>query len=216
MLHIFRAPNSRFTQAFGMTEGLMSSAAQEIIDHKTIGWPLSNVEVKVARVDDPHFKGLPANEHGELLFRGPNIMKGYFKNFKATEETITADDYLRTGDIGFYNENGSFFVVDRLKELIKVNARQVAPAELEIILRNHSDVLEAAVVGIPHPKCGEVPKAFVIRKPKSKLTENELKDYVAQHVSKYKALTGGVHFVDNIPKTASGKFLRREIKRLYL
>lgn len=216
MFRIFRAPNSKFIQAFGMTEGIMSCASQEIIDHKTIGWPLANVEVKVARVDDPKFKGLPANEHGELLFRGPNIMKGYFKNAKATEETITADGYLRTGDIGFYNENGSFYIVDRLKELIKVNARQVAPAELEVILRNHSDVLEAVVIGIPHPKCGEVPKAFVVRKPNSKVTENDIKGYVAQHVSKYKELTGGVHFVDNIPKTASGKMLRREIKRLYL
>lgn len=216
MLCIFRAPNTKFTQAFGMTEGLTACASHEIIDHNSIGWPLSNVEMKVARVGDPNFKGLPANEQGELLFRGPNIMNGYFKNTKATEETITADGYLRSGDIGFYNENGAFYVVDRLKELIKVNARQVAPAELEVILRTHSDVLEAVVVGIPHPKCGEVPKAFVVRKPNSNVNENDIKYYVAQQVSKYKELTGGVQFVDSIPKTPSGKILRREIKRLYL
>lgn len=198
-----------------MTEALISSASLEIVDFATVGFPASDAEMKIAKVDDSSFKGLPANEIGEILYRGPNIMKGYFNNIHATKETITEDGWLRTGDIGYYNENGSFFVIDRLKELIKVNALQVAPAELENILRDHPDVLEAAVVGIPHSKCGEVPKAFVVRKVDSNVTEPEIQEYVAKHVSKHKHLTGGVTFVESVPKTASGKILRREIKRLH-
>lgn len=216
MICIFRAPKSVFTQGFGMTEGIITISPQEIVNYQTVGWPLRNVEVKIAHVDDQNLKGLSANETGEILFRGPNTMKGYFKNINATNETITEDGWLRTGDIGYYDENGFIYVIERLKELIKVNALQVAPAELENILRNHPDILEAAVVGISHSKYGEVPKAFVIRAMKSKITEHEIQDYVAQKVSKHKHLTGGVQFVDNIPKSAAGKILRREIKQLYL
>lgn len=143
-------------------------------------------------------------------------MRGYFNNIKATKETLTEDGWLRTGDIGYCDENGFLYVVERLKELIKVNAFQVAPAELESILRDHPDLLEAAVVGIPNVKCGEAPKAFVVRKSSSKITESEIQNYIAKQVSKHKHLTGGVQFVDSIPKSAAGKILRREIKRLYL
>lgn len=198
-----------------MTEALLSSASQDIVDYATVGWPAPDAEMKIAKVDDSSCKGLPANETGEILYRGPNIMKGYLNNSKATKEAITEDGWLRTGDIGYYDKNGSFFVIDRLKELIKVNAFQVAPAELENILRDHPDILEAAVVGIPHPKCGEVPKAFVVRRADAKITELEIQDYVAKHVSKHKQITGGVTFVESVPKTASGKILRREIKRLH-
>lgn len=198
-----------------MTEGFISSAPPEISNYGTVGFPLSNVDVKIVSTESSNLKGLPANDVGEILFRGPNVMKGYYKNDKATKETFTEDGWLRTGDIGYYDENGNLFVIERLKELIKVNAMQVPPAELEIILRNHPDVMEAAVVGIKHPKCGEVPKAFVVRKPGSKTKETEIQDYVAKQVSKHKQLTGGVTFIESIPKSAAGKILRREVKRLY-
>lgn len=184
-------------------------------NYSTIGWPVPNVEVKIASVDDPNFKGLKANETGELLVRGPNIMKGYYKNDEATRATITEDGWLRTGDIGHFDENGLFYVSDRIKELIKVNAFQVAPAELEAILRKHNDVLDAVVVGISHPKYGEIPKAFVIRQSESQVTEKDIQDFVAKQVVKYKRLSGGVQFVDFIPKTLTGKVLRREIRQKY-
>lgn len=198
-----------------MTEGFISYSPLESANYKTVGFPNTNLEVKIVSLESSNMKGLPANEAGEILFRGPNMMKGYYKNSKATKGTITEDGWLRTGDIGYYNEDGLLFVTDRLKELIKVNALQVAPAELEHILRNHPDVNEAAVVGIPHPKCGEVPKAFIVRRPGSKTTEAEIQDYVAKQVSKHKHLTGGIVFIEHIPKTSSGKILRREIKKLY-
>lgn len=215
---IFSAPNASLIQGYGLTE---TSPITTITprglynNYSTIGWPVPNVEVKIASVDDPLFKGLNANETGELLVRGPNIMRGYYKNDQATRATITETNWLRTGDIGHFDENGLFYVSDRIKELIKVNAFQVAPAELEAILRKHNDLLDAAVVGISHPKYGEVPKAFVIRKSESQVTEKDIQAFVAKQVIKYKQLRGGVQFVDSIPKTSTGKILRREIRQKY-
>lgn len=172
--------------------------------------------MKIAGLDDPSFKGLAAMETGELMVRGPNVMKGYFKNDEATKEMITEDEWLRTGDIGHFDEDGLFYISDRLKELIKVNANQVAPAELEGILREHPDILEAVVIGIEHPKCGQIPKAFVVRRPESKITAEEVQEFLANRVIKYKQLTGGVQFVESIPKTATGKILRREVRKIFV
>lgn len=172
--------------------------------------------MKIAALDDPSYKGLAPNQTGEVLARGLNVMKGYYKNHKATKTMITEGNWLRTGDIGHCDQNGLFYISDRLKELIKVNAMQVAPAELEGILRDHPDILDAAVIGVEHPKCGEVPRAFVIRRTGSKTSEEEIKEFVAKQVIKYKQLTGGVQFVDQIPKTATGKILRREVRRIFL
>lgn len=147
--------------------------------------------------------------------RGPNVMKGYYKNEEATNEMVTQDGWLRTGDIGHYDENGLFYISDRMKELIKVNAYQVAPAELEAILRDHPAILDAVVVGIPHPKCGEVPKAFVVKQIGSAISAEELQEFVAKQVVKYKQITGGIHFIESIPKTPTGKILRKDVKKLY-
>lgn len=143
-------------------------------------------------------------------------MKGYYKHEEATKNTITEDGWLHTGDIGHYDDLGLFYVSDRLKELIKVNAYQVPPAELEGILREHSDVLDAVVIGIPDKKCGEIPRAYVVRRPGSKTTEKNLQDFVAKRVVKYKHLTGGVKFIERIPETATGKILRREIRKMLI
>lgn len=195
---------------------MISIAPQGIPNYATIGWPIPNVEMKIAKPDDPSYKGLAANQTGEVLARGPNVMKGYYKNVEATKSMIVDGNWLRTGDIGHFDENGLFYISDRLKELIKVNAYQVAPAEIEGILRDHPDILDAAVIGIKHPKCGEVPRAFIVRRPKSNISEEEVQQFVAKQVIKYKQLTGGVQFVDQIPKTPTGKILRREIKRIFL
>lgn len=104
-------------------------------NYGTIGWPISNVEAKVVDVDDPTGTGLDAKQTGELWFRGPNLMLGYFKNEAATKEMITKDGWLRSGDVGYYDDSGLLYISDRIKELIKVNANQVAPAELEAIIR---------------------------------------------------------------------------------
>lgn len=141
-------------------------------------------------------------------------MKGYYKNEKATSDVLIENGWLRTGDIAHYDEDEHFFVTDRLKELIKVKGFQVAPAELEEILRDHPCVADAAVVGVPHPSFGEAPKGFVVLKSGTSARAEQLQEYVASKVASYKKLTGGVAIIDKIPKNASGKLLRRELKNM--
>lgn len=197
------------------TSPICTLTPQGLQNYGTLGWPVPNIEMKIADLEDPNLKGLAPNQSGEILVRGPNIMKGYYRNEEATKEMITEDSWLRTGDIGHIDENGLFYISDRIKELIKVNANQVAPAELEGILRDHPDVVDAVVIGIPNPKCGEVPKAFVMRRSESKVTAEELQQFVAKQVIRFKQLTGGIQFVDSIPKSPTGKVLRREIRKAF-
>lgn len=144
-------------------------------------------------------------------------MKGYLNNPKATDETIKPGNWLHSGDIAYYDDTFRFYIVDRLKELIKVKGFQVAPAELEDLIRSHPNVLDVAVIGIADAMKGEVPLAFIVRKVG--ITENNMKEdihtFVNQHVAEYKRLAGGIEFLDAIPKSASGKILRKDLKALF-
>ena len=135
-------------------------------------------------------------------------MVGYLKNPTATSKTIDADGWLHTGDIGHADRDGFFFVVDRLKELIKYKGYQVPPAELEAVLVGHPSVDDAAVVPSPDEEVGEVPKAFVVLKTDASTTPDELMAYVAERVAPYKRIRR-VEFIEEIPKSLSGKILRR-------
>jgi len=134
------------------------------------------------------------------------VMKGYLNRPDATAATIDADGWLRTGDIGYVDEEGYFYIVDRAKELIKYKGLQVAPAELEAILLAHPAVADGAVIGIPDEEAGEVPKAFVV--PKAEVTAEQLMAYIAERVAPHKKVRA-VEFVDQIPKSLTGKVLRR-------
>lgn len=152
---------------------------------------------------------------GELWVRGPNIMKGYWHNPTATAETLTSDGWLKTGDIVYVDVDGMFHVVDRKKELIKVKGNQVAPAELEALLLEHEGVADAAVIGMPTNDGDEKPRAFIVRRATpigDNLTVDEIAKFVQDKVVRYKRLTGGVEFVDTIPKNPSGKILRRQLR----
>lgn len=212
-----KAPNAQFFQGYGLTESapvvLVNSIGNK--NYASVGRPGANTEAKIVLLDDPNMLGVGPNITGELWVRGPQIMKGYHNNDKATKETVTPDGWLRTGDIGYYDENYEFYITDRLKELIKVKGFQVAPAELEEILRDHPKISDAAVIGIPDERSGELPRAFVVPKVTDEITEKEIQDYVAKKVAVYKKLDGGVTFVTSIPKNATGKILRRELKRIY-
>lgn len=185
-------------------------------NYGSIGRPLSEVDLKIVRIaeDDAtapvDFLGVDANVEGELFVRGPHVMHGYLNNPEATAATITPDGWLRTGDLATYNENGLIFIHDRVKELIKVNGFQVAPAELEELLRSHPLVLDAAVIGVKDERSGEVPRAFVAVRPG--ISPAELQSFVAERVVKYKWLTGGVEFVNAVPRSATGKILRRQLR----
>jgi acyl-CoA synthetase (AMP-forming)/AMP-acid ligase II len=170
----------------------------------SIGPCVPNTECKVVDIDTG--AELKANQVGELWVRGPQVMRGYRNHSEATAETITPEGWLRTGDVGYVDDDGDFYVVDRLKELIKYKAYQVAPAELEAILLTHPAVADVAVVASPDAAAGEVPKAFVVRHGPA--TADELLAFVAARVAPYKRVRR-LEFVEHIPKSPTGKILRR-------
>ena len=141
-------------------------------------------------------------------------MKGYLNDPKSTDQTVK-DGWLYSGDIAYYDELGRFYIVDRLKELIKVKAFQVPPAELEDLLMSHPDISDVGVIGIPDERSGEIPFAFVVKKPDSNLLEEQIHEFVNERVVEYKRISGGIRFVESIPKTASGKILRRNLRDEY-
>ncbi|KAK5673902.1 hypothetical protein LTS12_029666 [Elasticomyces elasticus] len=138
-------------------------------------------------------------------------MKGYWRNPKATQETKTEDGWLRTGDIAYIDDNGKFYIVDRIKELIKVKGNQVAPAELEAVLLDHPAIADAAVIGVPFNQ-DERPRAYVVQKPGASVTSEDIVQFMDKRVARHKRLVGGVVFIDMIPKNPSGKIMRRELR----
>lgn len=211
------APQAKFIQAYGLSESspVTHMMRKSSTNYGSIGNPIYDTEAKIVDTEDPEFRGIGPKRIGELLIRGPQVMLGYLNNESATRDAITSDGWLRTGDIGYHDENGEFFITDRLKELIKVNGFQVAPAELEEILRTHPEIRDAAVIGIPNSITGELPRAFVVKSKDSQLTEKNVQDFVSDKVTRFKRLTGGVEFIDTIPKNATGKILRKNLKKKY-
>jgi acyl-CoA synthetase (AMP-forming)/AMP-acid ligase II len=170
------------------------------------GPPLPGIECAI--VDVGTGARLGPGETGEICIRGPVVMKGYLNRPDATAQTIDGEGWLHTGDIGYADEDGWLYVVDRLKELIKYNAYQVPPAELEAVLLSHPAVADAAVIPSPDERAGEVPKALVVLKEESVVSPEDLMAFVAARVAPYKKVRR-IEFVEQIPKSASGKILRR-------
>ena len=204
-------------QAWGMTEAPAISIAWDEGDKSdaistSVGELLPGVEAKLLKddgVEETRF-----GERGELCLKGPNIMKRYWRNPKATLDTKTTDGWLKTGDIAYVDEQGKWYIVDRKKELIKVRGAQVPPAELEALLLEHPQIVDAAVVGVKTIAGDEEPRAYIVARNRSMVSEAEVIDYVQQRVAKQKRLCGGVAFVDAVPKTAAGKILRRELREV--
>jgi acyl-CoA synthetase (AMP-forming)/AMP-acid ligase II len=169
--------------------------------------PLRNTEIRIVDLDSG--ENLGPGERGELWVRGPQVMHGYLNQPEATAATITSDGWLKTGDIAVVDDDGYVSIVDRLKELIKVKAYQVAPAELEALLVTHPAVADAAVIGVPDAEAGELPKAFIV--PRGAANADEIMAFVAMRVAPYKRIRI-VEFIDQIPKAASGKILRRVLR----
>lgn len=207
-------PDLLLQEGYGMTETSPVTHLSPVKDNVigSFGEPVSRTRVKI--IDINTGESLGPGQEGEMCISGPQVMKGYFNNRKATEETIDPDGWLHTGDIAYYDERNQFYIVDRLKELIKVKGMQVSPSELEDVLRRHPAVLDVAVIGIPDDIAGELPRAYVVKKSGANLSERDIVAFMDSKVAPHKRLKGGVVFLDSIPKTNTGKLLRRELKAL--
>jgi 4-coumarate--CoA ligase len=201
------------SQGYGLTE---SSPVTHLhtydvskYNQDSVGWLAASCE---ARIVDEDGNDCPLGKPGELWIRGPNIMKGYLNNPTATAETLTPDGFLRTGDVAIIDKTGQYYIVDRIKELIKSKGHQVAPAELEAILLTNPDVNDVAVVGVHIADQGtELPRAFVVLK--DGVDPLNIKKWFDTKVARHKRLWGGVVVLDVIPKSASGKILRRVLRQ---
>lgn len=203
----------QINQGWGMTEltcGAMAVPGGLNDLSGSIGQLYPNTEFKML---DDEGREVGVGEPGEVFIRGPQVCMRYWKNETATAEAISRDGWLRTGDVAVRDERVWFWIVDRKKELIKVNALQVAPAELEAVLLEHEDVADAAVVGITlHDE--EWPRAYVAIQDasKGKVTPGDIQEWIKTKVAKHKWLVGGVTFIDEVPKSASGKIQRKVMR----
>jgi acyl-CoA synthetase (AMP-forming)/AMP-acid ligase II len=198
-------------QGYGMTELSPVSHLTPFGGFKpgSVGVTAPNTETLI--VDPGTGEPLGSGLDGEIWVRGPQVMTGYLNNAAATANTIDDDGWLHTGDIGHIDDDGHLFVVDRLKELIKYKGFQVPPAELEALLLTHPSVADAAVIGLPDDEAGEIPVGFVALKPGEVVTEADIIAFVAARVATYKQIRQ-VTFIEAIPKSASGKILRRVLR----
>ncbi|MBX3258464.1 MAG: AMP-binding protein [Labilithrix sp.] len=197
-------------QVYGMTEVTGASHLGTRVPERnkpgSIGGLVAGVEARVVGVESG--EDVAPGEPGEVWVRGPIVMKGYFDEPEATKATVDAEGWLHTGDVGYVDRDGDFFLVDRVKELIKYKGMQVAPAELEAVLLRHEAVADAAVFPRPDPEAGEIPVAAVVVKGGKTVSEDALMAFVQERVSPQKRIRAVV-FLDQIPKSASGKILRR-------
>ena len=198
-------------QGFGMTE--LSPVSHSTVEGQyrpgTSGVTVSNTESRI--VDPDTGEDQDIGGRGELWVRGPQVMTGYLNKPDATAETIDADGWLHTGDIGIIDEHGHMTIVDRMKELIKFKGFQVAPAELEALLITHPKVADVAVIGIPDDEAGELPKAFVTEQPGETVALEEIQALVSEHLVSYKQIQQ-LEVIEAIPKSASGKILRKDLR----
>lgn len=176
----------------------------------TVGTLVPGTEMRIVSLDDPA-QDVDPGEPGEVLIRGPQVMKGYLGRPDATAAMIDEDGWLHTGDVGRVDAGGWLFVVDRVKELIKYKGYQVAPAELEACLLTHPEIADAAVIGVTDEDGNEIPKAYVVRRPGAGTTAGQVMTYVAERVAPYKKIRR-VEFLDAVPRAVSGKILRRELR----
>ncbi|XP_061708940.1 uncharacterized protein LOC133519065 [Cydia pomonella] len=205
-----RLPNLRVLQGYGSTETTGPITEETVADHRqgSIGKVVQGIVMKV--VDIESRKILGPGEPGEVCVNGVVLFDGYIG--KPKSDYFDDDGFYRTGDIAYYDQDGYFFIIDRLKELIKYKAWQVSPAEIEGVLLKHPAVKDAGVIGAPDPLTGELPTAFVVKQRGAEVTENDIIEFVSLEVSPWKRLRGGVRFVSEIPKTGSGKILRRVLR----
>lgn len=202
-------------QAYGLSETSPATHAQRKWDNG-IGSVGPVLPYQIVKLMSPDGQEVPQGKEGEVWVKGPNVFLGYLNNVEATNSSKTPDGFFKTGDIGYEDAEGNFFITDRVKELIKYKGFQVAPAELEGILASHEMINDVAVIGVQDDSIAtEVPIAFIVPQPDVERNEKNGKvivDWLAGRVAGHKKLRGGVRWIDEVPKSASGKILRRLLK----
>ncbi|KAK7082284.1 hypothetical protein SK128_003414 [Halocaridina rubra] len=214
LLSLQKKIDSRIIHGYGLTEasgnGCTTRGSSEV-SAASVGPPGPFLQAKV--VDTETGRLLGEREEGEICFRGPAVMMGYANNPKATAEIIDSDGWLRTGDIGYYDENNHLYITDRIKDLIKVKGYQVSPTELENVIMKYGNVSDVAVAGVQHRNLGEAPRAWIVPAEGATIDIVNLMKYVADQVVQYKQLAGGVEIVNSIPRNHIGKILRRQLQQ---
>jgi long-chain acyl-CoA synthetase len=200
------------SEGYGLTEAspVVTGSAGHEPRFGSIGKVLDGVDVKLVNEDGEE---PPVGDAGEIWVRGENVFLGYLDDPEATERVLTPDGWLRTGDIAIVDEDGYLYLVDRAKDLVIVSGFNVYPVEVEDVLMQHPAVLEAGVIGVAHPHTGEAVKAFVVARPGMEIDEDALIDHAADHLARYKC-PSKILFVDELPRNASGKLVRRSLVEL--
>jgi long-chain acyl-CoA synthetase len=201
----------KINEGWGLTESSPSATYNHEFRHKdgSVGTPIENVEVQVW---DESNRALPSGEVGELVIRGPNVMKGYYNNPEATAAAIV-DGWLKTGDVGMMDEEGYFFIVDRIKDMVNSAGLKIWPREVEEVLYLHEAVAECAVIGVPDPVFGENVKACIVLRSGADVSGEQIIVYCKSQLASYKA-PKLVEFMDALPKSATGKILKTELRRM--
>lgn len=210
--------DARVRQGYGMSEASpvthVLPGDRDDLDLGSIGFPIAQTEVKLIALESGDEIDIPESgksDPGEIWVRGPQVMLGYLGRDDATREVIDDDGFLHTGDVAVVGDKGEFYIVDRLKELIKYKGYQVAPAELEALLLTHPDITDAAAIGAADEDGQEIPKAYVVRRVGSSLDADGVMEFVAERVAPHKKVRA-VAFIDAIPKSTAGKILRKELR----
>lgn len=207
--------NTSVVTGYGLTEAAGSVSSTRLDDPpeivvKTVGRPLSNLEVKI--IDTEH-QEVPIGERGEIAVKGPQVMKGYYNNPEATAAAFTEDGFLLTGDAGWIDEDGNIHIADRIKDMYIVGGFNCYPAEIENMLQSMDGIAQVAVIGVDDERLGQVGRAFIVRSPSSTITENEIIAWARKEMANYK-VPRSVRFLDALPLNNTGKIAKIELREM--
>ncbi|MDT2005464.1 long-chain fatty acid--CoA ligase [Rhodococcus opacus] len=206
-------PGAWFADAYGLTETVSGDTVNDSAHMRSkvgsVGRPVAHTQVAVVDDDDV---AVPSGTLGEIVVRGPKVMSGYWRDPEATAKVLR-NGWLHTGDIGRIDADGFLYIEDRKKDMIVSGGENIASPEVERVLYENPDVIEAAVIGVPHPRWGEVPKAFVVLRPGSTVDEDSLKEFCRGRLAKYK-VPSSIVYIESLPRTPSGKILKRELREV--